>query len=85
MATKNKPNITSPDTFTISVAELLNNSSITFTKLSGSKNYLPWSAAIQTFLTSKEKFKYIEEEKPKAASTVWVKDDAQVQIGYRIV
>lgn len=54
-------------------------SSITSTKLSESKNYLSWSACIRTFLTSKEKLRYIEEEKPEVASPKWVKEDAQVR------
>lgn len=62
----------------ISIAELLNNSSITSTKLAGSKNYLPWSATIKTFL-SNEKLRYIEEGKPSIATPTWEKDDAQVR------
>lgn len=57
MAAKDKPIPTPSDSTTISIAELLNNPSITSSKLSSSKNYLPWSTAIKTFLTYMEKLK----------------------------
>lgn len=69
----------SSDSTTISIADLINSSSITSSKLSGSKNYLPWCAAIKKFLTSKERLKYIEEDKPEATTSVWEKEDDQVR------
>lgn len=79
MAAKDKPAVTSPEFTTISIAGHLNSSSITSSKLSGTKNYLSWSAAIKTFLTSKEKLRYIEEDKPETESSTWAKEDAQVR------
>lgn len=79
MATKDKPPTHTSDDSAISIAELINSSYITSSKLSGSKNYLPWSAAIKTFLISKEKLKYIEEDKPEIAGSVGAKEDAQVK------
>lgn len=79
MATKDDTSIPSMSSTPISIAELLNNSSITSTKLAGSKNYHPWSAAIKTFLISKEKLRYIEEGKPSIAIPTWEKEDAQVR------
>lgn len=63
----------------MSIAELLNSLSITLSKLSGSKSYPSCSAAIQTFLTSKEKLRYIGEDKPEAAGSTWTKEEAQVR------
>lgn len=71
MTTKDKPATTSSDVYTIFFAELLNSTHITSSKLlSGSKNYLPWAAAIKTFLIYKERIKYIEEEKPEGVGTI---------------
>lgn len=78
MATKDKRIATTSDVSTISIAELLSNSSITLSKLSSPKNYLSWAAAIKTFLTSKERLWYIE-DKPEDAGAVWEKEDAQVR------
>lgn len=58
--------------------DLLNATSITTTKLYG-KNYLQWSSAVKTFLISKEKLKYIEQDMPEETSSDWVKEDAQVR------
>lgn len=77
MATKDDTSIPSMSSTPISIAELLNNSSISSTKLAGSKNYHPWSAAIKTFLISKEKLRYIEEGKPSIAIPTWEKEDAR--------
>lgn len=80
MTTKDKPATTSSDVSTIFIAKLLNSTSITPSKLSGSKNYLPWAVAIKTFLIYKERIKYIEEEKPEGVGTIWAKEDAQVRL-----
>lgn len=74
---KGKSVVNTTDSNTLLVADLLSSSSITTTKLHG-KNYLQWAAAIKT-LQSSEKMKYIEEEVPEAASSEWVKEDAQVR------
>lgn len=79
MATKDKCIATTSDVSTISIAELLSSSSITSSKLSSTKNYLSWAAAIKTFLTSKERLWYIEEDQPEDPGAVWVKEDAQVR------
>lgn len=79
MAAQPKPSSSSSEPTTISITELLNSSSITSSKLSGSKNYLPWSVAIKTFLISKEKLKYIEEETPEGSTSNWAKEDVQVR------
>lgn len=75
---KGKAIVVSPDSSTTFVVDLINNSFITSSKLFG-KNYIPWSAAIQTFLTSKEKLKYIEAHKHDDASPTWAKEDAQLR------
>lgn len=76
MAKKEKSVIPPSQTTTISINEVLNNSSIISSKLSGSKNYLSWSAAIRTFHNSKEKLWYIE-EKLEVVSSLWAKEDVQ--------
>lgn len=63
----------------ISLADLFNSSSITTNKLKGKINYLSWSSAIQTFLLSKDKLKYIDEDRPLAAGPAWAREDAQVR------
>lgn len=67
-----------PVSSTISLADLINSSSITSSKLYRKKDP-SWSAAIKAFLTSKEKLHYIEVDKPVDASTTWAKEDAQVR------
>lgn len=76
MAANDKPTPTQSDLAPFSIAELLNSSFITSSNLSGSKNYLPWSAAIKTFLVSKEKLKDIEKDKSEISSSIWAEEDA---------
>lgn len=73
MAANDKPTPTQSNLAPIAIAEQLNSSFITSSNLSGSKNYLPWSAAIKTFLMSKEK------DKPEISSFIWAKEDAMVR------
>lgn len=75
---KGKAVTSTPETNTLSVADLLTSSSITTTKLY-EKNYLQWSAAVKTFLTTNKKMKFIEEPMPEAATLDWTKEDAQVR------
>lgn len=72
--------ISSPDSNTLSIADLLVGTSSTTTKLWGKNYYLQQSAAVKTFLSSNEKLKYIEEEPADAISSKWIKEDAQVRL-----
>lgn len=59
------------------LADLLN-ASITSTKLAGSSSYIQWCTAIKTFLISKDKLHYIEEEFVGELDAKWIKVDVQV-------
>lgn len=74
---KGKSVVVTTEAGSLSVADLIHASSITTSKLYG-KNYLQWGAAITTFLTSKEKLKFIEEPQGDTSSSDWVKDDVTV-------
>lgn len=77
MAIKDKSIATVSGVSTITIAELLSSSSIISSKLSGSRNYLSWAVVIKTFLISKKRLGYIDEDKPEGPSAVWAKKDAQ--------
>lgn len=70
--------VVSSDSNTLSIADLFGGTSITTTRLDG-KNFLQWSAAVKTYLISKEKLKYIEEEPADATNSEWIKEDTQVR------
>lgn len=72
---KGKAVSSSPDSSSVSIADLLSRTSITTTMLDGNI-FLQYSAAMRTFLVSKEKLKYIEEP-ADTTSSEWI-EDAQV-------
>lgn len=67
----------SSETNLLSIIDLINGSSIARTKLNG-KNFLQWLSRIKTFIISKDKLKYIEEEQSDVSSSESIRNDAQV-------
>lgn len=74
---KGKIVVSYSETNLLAIIDLINGSSITKTKLDG-KSFLQWSAQIKTFIISKDKLKYIEEEQSDVSSSEWIRNDAQV-------
>lgn len=69
---------TTPIDNTPILVDLISGSFVTTTNLCGSSNFLQWSAAITTFLISKDRLHYIEDVPPKEVDSKWIREDAQV-------